>query len=78
MSDIGRAIHSEWCYGDPSDGAGWYAVLVCWDEHEGMFPSAAEWTGRTWGDGRPIVASYGRFRTQKEAEKWAFDHDLGV
>lgn len=27
---------------------GWYAVVVCYDSYEGMFPAAAYWDGGVW------------------------------
>ena len=60
----------------PTGPAGWYAVVVCWDENEGMFPSSAFWDGQIWtDDSRPIAAFHGRHETKEAAEKWAYDHD---
>lgn len=60
---------------DPSGPAGWYAVLICWDENEGMFPSSSYWTGSDWKDNRPKVAFHGPHPSQQDAENWAYDHD---
>lgn len=62
--------------GTPTGPAGWYAVVVCRDENEGMFPSASFWNGSSWGeDQRPIVAFHGPHPSEEAAKDWAYEHD---
>lgn len=55
---------------------GWYAILYCWDPHEGFFPGAAYWNGSAWSRDVPIVEiSACDFADEVSAEKWADDND---
>ena len=65
-----------WSHDNPTGPAGWYAVVVCWDENQGMFPSSAFWDGQSWGDDkRPIAAFHGPHPSSEAAESWAYEHD---
>lgn len=55
--------------------AGWYAVALCWDEREGVFPNARYWTGTVWDSPRAITAFAGPFSDKAEAKAWARAHD---
>lgn len=58
----------------PADKPGWYAALICYDEQEGAFPSAAEWDGAAWK--QKAVVGFGERRpTQKEALELACEDD---
>ena len=58
---------------DPSEN-GWYAVLICYDPQEGIFPSAAYWDGEKWS--HKSVSGFGvKCETEKEAEDLAYAHD---
>ena len=58
---------------DPIE-AGWYAVLICYDPREGIFPGAAHWDGKKWS--RKSVSGFGgKCDTEKEAEALAYEHD---
>ena len=64
----------EWQYtGDPPS-PGWYAVLVCYDPQEGVFPMGAEWDGSKWKQ-RFVVGFGDRCETAKQAEELARDND---
>ena len=65
----------EWNGNKTSGDAGWYAVVVCWDENEGLYPSAARWTGSSWDDDRPIAAFHGPHPSEEAAKDWAYEHD---
>lgn len=59
----------------PSDAPGWYAVLICYDAEEGVFPSGAEWDGEKWRK-KAVIGFLGeRRQTQKEAVNLAYEHD---
>lgn len=55
---------------------GIYAVTICWDSEEGLFPGVAEWTGLGWSKDTPVLAWAGPFDTEKLAKAWAYDHDM--
>lgn len=66
----------EWNDIETSNPPGWYAVVICWDGNEGMFPSASFWNGLAWSDdNRPIAAFHGPHPSKEDAERWAYDHD---
>ena len=66
-----------WQYNSRPNEAGWYAVLVCYDEAEGMFPQAAHWDGNNWG--RKAVVSFGESRaTEQGAKALAYEYDPGA
>lgn len=65
-----------WSRENPTGATGWYAVVVCWDENEGLSPSASFWNGQEWADDRrPISAFHGPHPSKEDAERWAYDHD---
>lgn len=39
---------NEWQFDGHPGIAGWYAVLICYDPEEGVFPSGAYWDGEKW------------------------------
>jgi hypothetical protein len=56
---------------------GWYAVTICWDPEEGLFPDGAHWTGETWAGGLPVVLrSSATFPNEAAAKEWAYDNDM--
>lgn len=64
----------KWNYEGKPSQIGWYAVLICYDENEGVFPNAAWWDGDRWS--RKSVICFGDMRcTEQEAEQLAYDHD---
>lgn len=65
----------EWNANRATGAPGWYAVVVIWDENEGMSPSAARWTGTAWEDERPIAAFHGPHESEDAADEWAREHD---
>ncbi len=66
---------NDWTYDIKGPGpAGWYAVLICYDEAEGVFPSAAYWSGEAW-DRKAVIGFAGPFAIEADAEQWASDHD---
>ena len=64
----------EWDYYGKPAIAGWYAVLVCYDEHEGVFPMDAWWDGSKWQE-KSVIAFGDSMQTKKEAEDLAYEHD---
>jgi hypothetical protein len=64
----------DWNYDNEPTVAGWYAVLVCYDPQEGIFPMGAWWNGATWQ--QKGVVAFGDMRlTKQEAEALAYEHD---
>ena len=65
---------SEWQYtGNPKD-PGWYAVLVCYDESEGVLPSSGYWNGEKWS--RKSILCFGdKCNTEAEAESLAYENE---
>jgi len=59
--------------GQPTE-PGWYAVLVCWDSQEGIFPMAAHWDGQAWKH-RAIVAFGEKCESEADAKALADLHD---
>ena len=43
--------------GTPPAEPGWYEVLICYDEQEGIFPDGAWWDGDKWD--RKSVSAFG-------------------
>lgn len=69
-------METEWTFDDPSGKpAGWYAVIICWDAQEGLFPSASWWDGTGWDDTSPKSAFHGPHPSKQAAEDWAYEHD---
>ena len=65
----------DWTPGDPST-PGIYAIVVCWDPCEGMFPNVSTWDGARWvRPPGPISFYRGPFATEAEAWAWAEVHD---
>lgn len=54
---------------------GWYAVVVCYDSYEGMFPAAAYWDGGVWSD-RAVVGFGVRCENEGDASRVAYEHDF--
>lgn len=66
---------TEWCWDSlPSNAAGSYAVLRCYDPAEGMFPDSVM-APASWPANRAIAAYAGPFPTKQAAEDWAYAHD---
>lgn len=64
----------EWNGMQDPKAPGWYAVLICYDPQEGIFPSAAYWDGEKWN--RKAVSGFGERReTEAEAEALAYEND---
>lgn len=38
--------------------AGWYPILKCWDQSEGMFPDGGYWNGVSWSLVSPTVMHF--------------------
>jgi hypothetical protein len=67
----------EWNYDGKPSAPGWYAVLVCYDACEGVFPMGAWWDGANWQ--QKAVVAFGDYgSTKQEAEDLAYAHDLDV
>jgi hypothetical protein len=59
--------------GKPAE-IGWHAVLMCYDEMEGVFPMAAYWDGAAWK--QKSVIAFGEKRDTEDAAKClAYEHD---
>lgn len=69
MAETGK-----WTRGEPL-APGWYAVLLLLDGAEGVMPSAAFWSGKSWARGIPIGEHAGPFESQELASAWAYDND---
>ena len=65
----------DWSFDDAPKIPGWYAVLVCWNSREGVFPSFDYWSGENWSNNSPITAFSGPHESQKIAEDWAYEHN---
>lgn len=62
------------CDDEKPPSPGWYPVLVCYDDQEGVFPMAAEWDGGKWLHG--AVVGFGDLcDTQEKAQKLAYEND---
>lgn len=60
--------------------AGWYAVTVCWDCEEGMWPAAAYFDGIEWSKEYrhydPIIArSPWPIGSKEAANEWGYAND---
>ena len=65
----------DWLEDDPTE-IGWYAVVYCFDPHEGMFPTANYWDGTAWRHRGPIILrSPNTFPDMTTASDWARAHD---
>lgn len=51
--------------------AGWYAVGICWDQREGIYPAADYWTGERWESGRPVQLWHGPHDSEHAARAYA-------
>lgn len=61
--------------GTPPAEPGWYEVLICYDEQEGIFPDGAWWDGIRWE--RKGVLAFGIMKpSQQEAAESARAHDI--
>lgn len=68
----------DWIFGnDPPSMRGWYAVIICFDEREGLFPQALYSDGHTWAKKLPVTAigNVGPFASEQEAHDFAYAHD---
>jgi hypothetical protein len=66
---------AEWCFDGAPEVDGWYAVLVCWDAEEGMFPNAFERKNGAWSETSPVMGFAGPFGNKEVAHDWAYAHD---
>ena len=66
-----------WDFFNKPGEQGWYAVLICYDPQEGVFPSAGYWDGQKWD--RKAVSGFGVKRdTELEAKALAYEHDPDI
>lgn len=65
----------DWDTEHPLGGPGWYAVVVVYDESEGLFPTSAFWTGSSWQGNQPVRAHHGPHADKTTALAWAREHD---
>lgn len=77
----------DWNYeGQPTE-AGWHAVLICYDEQEGIFPDARFWNGETWcsreygdetsHDRKGVLAFGDKCESKDDAKRLAYEYDIG-
>lgn len=68
-----------WVYeSEAPASSGWYPVLICYDEQEGIFPNALRSDGKNWAQKLPVIARGNTarpFSTEKDAHDWAYAHD---
>lgn len=64
----------EWVYDGKPSNPGWYAVLVCYETHEGASPMGAWWDGDKWHQ-EEVIAFGGARLTKQAAEELAYKHD---
>jgi hypothetical protein len=67
-----------WNYGGATPSRqGWYAVLICYDEMEGVFPGGAYWNPTTASWHRKAVIAYGGHECENEdsAVRLAYAND---
>lgn len=69
-------IKREWEYSSNPIIKGWYAVTICWDAQEGLFPGALLWDGEAWSESSPVMAFCGPFIDQESAVEWAHENDM--
>jgi hypothetical protein len=67
----------EWNYEGRPTEAGWYAVLICYDTQEGIFPDARLWDGEKW-NGKAVLAFGDKCESESDANRLAYEHDIGV
>ena len=67
-----------WIFKDVPKNPGWYATIYCWDAQEGVSVGAMKWNGKEWESAAPIQAFTGPFKTEAEAEQWAYDNDIEI
>lgn len=73
--DGGMSEPTEWCWDClPSNAAGSYAVVRCYDAAEGMFPDSVV-APASWPADMAIIAHAGPFPTEADALRWAEAHD---
>lgn len=72
----------EWIHAGVPRDPGWYAVLLCWDEQEGLFPACSYWDGTRWDRSRfpderyPVAAFLPEPMADKTAaEAFAYEND---
>lgn len=73
---------TEWCYEPMPPVTGWFAVQMCYEVEEGVFPGAAYVVeGKVdWPESRGMAKNgctghAGPFETEEEARAWAYAHD---
>ena len=68
---------SPWIFVDdiPPAVDGWYAVTICYDPHEGMFPDAEDSLGGTF-ERSNVLAYFGPFESKQEAIDAAYENDM--
>ena len=54
---------------------GFYAVLACWDVHEGFFTSTVFFDGKKLSYEYPVAYWHGPFTTEREAEDFSDKND---
>jgi hypothetical protein len=64
----------QWRFDGQPTEIGWHAVLVCYDEQEGLLPFAAWWDGSAWRQ-KSVVAFGYRCDSEDEASRLAYEHD---
>jgi len=66
----------KWIWNDKPPGeAGHYAVALCWDSNEGVFPGVGYWTNNGWMTQRPIIGYAGPFPDEPSAYGWIKTND---
>jgi hypothetical protein len=64
----------EWEFTKEPAEPGWYAILICYDPREGIFPDAGYWDGTKWD--RKAVSGHGdRCESMELAEALAYEND---
>lgn len=56
---------------EPPREQGWYAVLICFDPQEGVFPGGAYWKGHEWGRKAVVMFGGDSLESEKAAEELA-------
>lgn len=58
-----------WSYEEKPNSNGYYAVLYCWDPHEGVFPGQSQFHDETWvwSSNASIVAFSGPYSSREIA-----------
>jgi len=64
----------EWEFTNKPTEEGWYAVLICYDIQEGIFPSAGYWDGYKW-DRKSVTGHGDKCANKEQAEAIAYEND---